>query len=221
MGRVTLGPTESRGQASNSAVSMSTIGNLESRSKGELTSTHSGELELKKSKASPAHSKRSLSADTLKRFLANGLENGGTDDPRIVSAGNKRAVGSGDSDLQVERKKRTKVAGSSSVKENRISSINPDYWENEVAPLLHSLESTSYEEIVHLCELCSSLWSCVDRHGLLKRTGGTGGHKKRSVVLRTVFKLLDHKDPGLLLKVAKIIVAVSISHCFIYMHTMS
>ena len=94
-------------------------------------------------------------------------------------------------------------------KSRKSSTVDLPFWDGEVVPLLSALESTSYSETTKLCEICDSLWLRLKEHNLLGRTGGVGGTKRRSTVLRTVFKLLDHKDPSLLLKVAKIITAVS------------
>ena len=95
-------------------------------------------------------------------------------------------------------------------KSRKASTVELPFWDSEIVPLLSALENTPYSETAKLCEVCGSLWSSLEQHNLLGRTGGVGGTKRRSAVLRTVFKLLDHKDPHLLLKVAKIITAVSI-----------
>ena len=89
------------------------------------------------------------------------------------------------------------------------SSSSLPAWDAEVAPLLSELDSTPYSQEAHLCQLADALWSALEAHSLLGRGGGAGGSKRRASVLRSVFKLLDHKDPRLLLKVAKIILAVS------------
>ena len=98
----------------------------------------------------------------------------------------------------------------SDIRQSRKSStVDLPVWDLEITPLLSELERTSYEDVSRLCEVCASLWCKLEQHSLLGRSGGVGGSKKRASVLRTVFKLLDHKDPSLLLKVARIIVAVS------------
>ena len=95
-------------------------------------------------------------------------------------------------------------------KSRKASTIELPFWDSEIVPLLSVLENTPYSDTARLCEVCGSLWTSLEQHNLLGRTGGVGGTKRRSAVLRTVFKLLDHKDPILLLKVAKIITAVSV-----------
>ena len=211
--RLPSGPaaTQSKGQSSNTSHSLSTMGDSETRFRGELTAGNSGDLELKQSLTSPVHSKRALSADTLKKFLSTELKKRGGDngDPRVLSAGNLSRNTS--ESLQVERKGERKSSGGNKARESRKQSVvDLPFWDVKVAPLLAEVESTSYEEIDHLCQLCSQLWTCLESNNLLGRTGGVGGTKRRSSVLRVVFKLLDHKEPKLLLKVAKIIVAVSV-----------
>lgn len=204
--------TESIGQPS--GVSVPVSGALDGKVRGDLTSGSSGELELKQSQFSPMHSKRSLSADTVKRFLTSQLENEGDNPSRVISAGNGRKDHSNKGlNSQVESKKRKdqRSVADGQPLDSRKSSADLPFWKSDVVPLLHDLESTPYQQVECLCTSCSSLWACLKGHGLLGRTGGVGGTKRRNTVLKTVFKLLDHKDPKLLLKVAKIIVAVS---CF-------
>ena len=83
------------------------------------------------------------------------------------------------------------------------------FWDVQVAPLLSELETASSDNVAHLCQVCEALWATLKQQNLLGRTGGAGGSKRRGAVLRTVFRLLDHKDPQVLLKVARIIIAVS------------
>ena len=87
-------------------------------------------------------------------------------------------------------------------------------WESEIRPLLRGLESASDMEIEHLRTLCDSLWVCLNRHLIIGRLGGCSGCTSKSTILTTVFKLLDHTDPLVLLKVAKIIIWVSTSVIF-------
>ena len=189
---------------SNSQPRSQDVGEVES---GSRKPRNSGELELKQSQFSPSHSKRSMSADTVKRFLMAQQEDGGGEN-RVISAGNARKAHS--KDYLTEAKKEAESGrGNSSVPDKPPPTADSVFWKSEIVPLLRDLEATPYQEVEHLCASCSTLWACLERRGLLGRTGGTGGAKKRSVVLKAVFKLLDHKDPKLLLKVAKIIVSVS------------
>ena len=83
------------------------------------------------------------------------------------------------------------------------------FWDAQVAPLLSELETTSSDDVAHLCQVCEALWTNLVQQNLLGKTGGAAGSKRRAAILRTVFRLLDHKDPQLLLKVARIIIAVN------------
>ena len=84
------------------------------------------------------------------------------------------------------------------------------YWETEVTPLLRDLDEST-ADIARLCELSGTLWICLEGRGLLGRTGGEAGTKRRAAVLRSLFRLLDHTDSHLLLRIARIILAVSAS----------
>ena len=83
-------------------------------------------------------------------------------------------------------------------------------WDNEVQPLLNLLDSVvSSEE--ELLEICDKLWDILKSNDLFGRTAGLAGSKRRSLLLRCVFKLLSYKEAGVLMKLAKIILSVSIS----------
>ena len=77
-------------------------------------------------------------------------------------------------------------------------------WEGEIKPLLDRLDpkaTTSSD----LTEACTEVWRVLENHSLLGK--GLGG-KRRSVLLKSLFALLGHKEPKLLLILAKIILAV-------------
>ena len=114
-----------------------------------------------------------------------------------------------DSEQNIATESKQRLLGDGK-KSRKSSTVELPFWDSEIVPLLSALENTPYSETARLCEVCSLLWSSLEQRELLGRTGGMGGTKRRSAVLRTVFKLLDHKDPILLLKVAKIITAVSL-----------
>ena len=217
---------------------------LDSTSRTSLSSEASGDLELKQSRTSPTHSKRSSSAG--KRVLSGNSLSRLSETNRVSSAGDVRLSPSRiDSSERHERTssgKKRRVSQTSTTsqlsttsltvgeggttesklrqgdgrKSRKSSTVEIPFWDNEIVPLLTSLENTPYSETARLCEVCGFLWSRLEQHDLLGRTGGVGGTKKRATVLRTVFKLLDHKDPRLLLKVAKIITAVSVLKVMAY-----
>lgn len=84
------------------------------------------------------------------------------------------------------------------------------YWEAEITPLLRDLDQTSVE-VAQLCELCRTLWNQLEGKGLLGRSGGDAGTKRRAAVLRSLFRLLDHTDSHLLLRLARIILAMKVT----------
>lgn len=184
------------------------------------------------------HSKRSLSAGAGKRILSGGsrqvLESG-----RVVSAGDGRGSQYilGNKDFAPEREVSAssiqessnqelvseKIEGTKSSstprksrhpdsRKSSVTSIDVPFWDSDVLPLLKKLDSTPYDSVTQLCETCDLLWSSLESHSLLGRTGGVAGTKKRGSILRTVFRLLDHKNPHVLLKVARIILAVSLRY---------
>ena len=86
-------------------------------------------------------------------------------------------------------------------------------WDNEVQPLLNLLDSVvSSEE--ELLEIFDKLWDILKSNDLLGRTAGLAGSKRRSLLLRCVFKLLSYKQAGVLMKLARIILSVSMSELY-------
>ena len=82
------------------------------------------------------------------------------------------------------------------------------YWEAQITPLLRDLDESA-SDIARLRELSGTLWSHLEGKGLLGRTGGDAGTKRRAAVLKCLFRLLDHTDSHLLLRLARVILAVS------------
>ena len=95
----------------------------------------------------------------------------------------------------------------SSPKEKAVA-----YWNTHVAPLLPELNPAT-QDTQKLCLLLDRLWEGLCAGKFLGRSGGAGGSKRRGTVLKAVFRLLDSKDPRLLLKVAKILFGVSCKQC--------
>ena len=77
-------------------------------------------------------------------------------------------------------------------------------WERELKPLLDQLNPAEASTDT-LITTCNDIWRLLETHSLLGK--GLGG-KRRSVLLKAVFGLLGHKEPELLLKLAKITLAV-------------
>ena len=197
----------------------------------EDASQNSRELVPKKSQHSPVHSKRSLSACVMKKVHSEDLHSDGKIQ-RVVSAGDTVASRrrKKDSSRQQDSSSGLLPASGEDVKRRKAkkpkesalpppepaerkasvsSQLDLPFWENSILPLLRELESTSYKDVECLRSLCESLWVQLETNDLLGRSGGVGGTKRRGKVLRTVFKLLDHQDPIVLLKVARIIIGVS------------
>ena len=202
--------------------SISTEHILESGSRTSVASTDSSTAELKQSQSSPKLSKRSLSAGAGKRVLS-GSSTRSPDNSRVLSAGNRgdrsrsksrekspKEVVNGQS---ISESKSSKTSKKSSRKSSATSAELP-IWVSDVLPLLKRLDATPYDNTSELCETCDLLWTSLSTHSLLGRSGGLGGTKRRGNVLRTVFRLLDHKNPHVLLKVSKIILAVRQSTSF-------
>ena len=177
--------------------SMVMMGGLENPSGSSISSTD--DLEPKPSLSSPETSKRSLSAG--QRVTSGGKK-------RVVSAGDERKVVLHSMEEFHQEMLEPRVSKDTSV--NQVNS-KLSFWDTEVVPLLSELDEGTSVDVSRLCEVCGSLWTVLKRHDLLGRTGGVGGSKRRATVLRSVFKLLDHKDPRLLLKLSRIILGVSLS----------
>ena len=78
-------------------------------------------------------------------------------------------------------------------------------WDKHVAPILNAMTSANKSDCEKLSDLCAKLWTVLESYNVI----GCGKGKHRSSVLRTMFQLLDCKDSRLLLRAAKIILAVS------------
>ena len=77
-------------------------------------------------------------------------------------------------------------------------------WEAELKPLLDRLDPQATSGAV-LIDACTEVWRLLEMHSLLGK--GLGG-KRRSTLLKSLFALLGHQEPKLLLILAKIILAV-------------
>ncbi|XP_072535058.1 armadillo repeat-containing protein 2 isoform X2 [Salminus brasiliensis] len=86
------------------------------------------------------------------------------------------------------------------------------FWNFEVLPVLQELEavipggSVSEETVKHLCDACTALHNVLAERGMLGRQ-----LKKRSTLLRALFRLIDLGSDQLNLTLAKLILALNIS----------
>ena len=150
---------------------------------------------LIESKHSPERSRRVCSANTS--IMASTLAA-----KRVASAGDiieRKNTSSMIDKLGKDRAKKTK--------EKKTKSSPQEVWMREIVPLIEVLETES-GDVHRLCAVCDELWSVLGRNGMLGKTGGTAGTKRRTAVLKCLFKMLHFKEPKLLMKLAKIIFGV-------------
>uniref|UniRef100_A0A671NV42 Armadillo repeat-containing protein 2-like n=1 Tax=Sinocyclocheilus anshuiensis TaxID=1608454 RepID=A0A671NV42_9TELE len=76
------------------------------------------------------------------------------------------------------------------------------FWNTKVLPVLHEFESFAPE----LCNACNGLHDALAERGMLGRQ-----FKKRSAILRTLFRLIDVGSDRLNLTLAKLILALNVS----------
>ncbi|XP_070568677.1 armadillo repeat-containing protein 2-like isoform X2 [Ptychodera flava] len=84
------------------------------------------------------------------------------------------------------------------------------YWNTHILPIIENMEgktkSPSDDEIEKLCTQCDLLYKMLEEGNLLGR-----GVKRRSSVLKPVYRLLDIDNPKLMLKLARLILAFKVS----------
>ncbi|XP_078699487.1 armadillo repeat-containing protein 2-like [Branchiostoma floridae x Branchiostoma belcheri] len=81
------------------------------------------------------------------------------------------------------------------------------FWNTSVLPILTDMEVHSKDKKHRLlCDLCDRLYTTLDTAGLLGRAA-----KRRSALLKTLYKLIDIDDPRVMLKLARLILALKVS----------
>ena len=120
------------------------------------------------------------------------------------------------------------AGGGRRIKKNK-SDPPPQFWQTEITPLLSRLSSSSSQSdqtTTDMIEVVDKLHQRLMEQQCYGRTGGVAGVKQRSSVLRVVFSLLDSSNASLLIKLATIIITVSLSlplshtkTCTVYVHT--
>ncbi|KAA0708520.1 Armadillo repeat-containing protein 2 [Triplophysa tibetana] len=86
------------------------------------------------------------------------------------------------------------------------------YWNSKVLPVLHEIESfapgdgVSEEMVGRMCHACTELHHALAERGMLGRQC-----KKRSTILRSLFRLVDVGSDRLNLTLAKLILALNVS----------
>ncbi|XP_045654382.1 armadillo repeat-containing protein 2 [Ursus americanus] len=88
-------------------------------------------------------------------------------------------------------------------KETEIE-VDEVFWNTRIAPILHQLEKE--ENIETICAACTQLHHALEEGNMLGNK-----FKRRSVLLKTLYKLVDIGSDLLSLKLAKIILALKVS----------
>ena len=76
---------------------------------------------------------------------------------------------------------------------------------NQSHPLMFVLLYFPEKDVKMLCELSDELHMLLEKQGLLGKN-----YKQRSRILKAIFKMLDLDEPKLLLRLARLILAVSL-----------
>ncbi|XP_066275895.1 armadillo repeat-containing protein 2-like [Branchiostoma lanceolatum] len=81
------------------------------------------------------------------------------------------------------------------------------FWNTSVLPILTDMENHSKDKKHRtLCDLCDRLYTTLDTASLLGRAA-----KRRSALLKTLYKLIDIDDPRVMLKLARLILVLKVS----------
>ncbi|XP_029451163.1 armadillo repeat-containing protein 2 [Rhinatrema bivittatum] len=95
-------------------------------------------------------------------------------------------------------------AGPSSESETKEEA---GFWNEKIAPVLHELEPAHIEgNVESLCHACTRLHQALEEGNMLGRRC-----KRRALVLKTLYKLVDIGSDQLGLKLAKVILALKVS----------
>ncbi|PKK33651.1 armadillo repeat containing 2 [Columba livia] len=78
------------------------------------------------------------------------------------------------------------------------------FWHIKILPILHELEKVE-DDIENLCLACTKLYQALSEGNMLGKR-----FKRRSVLLKTLYKLVDIDSDPLCLKLAKIILAMKV-----------
>ncbi|XP_075354630.1 armadillo repeat-containing protein 2 isoform X2 [Mycteria americana] len=89
--------------------------------------------------------------------------------------------------------------------ETRINESEEEeiFWHTKILPILHELEKE--DNIENLCLACTKLYQALNEGNMLGKR-----FKRRSVLLKTLYKLVDTDSDPLCLKLAKIILAMKV-----------
>uniref|UniRef100_A0A663LTW7 Armadillo repeat containing 2 n=1 Tax=Athene cunicularia TaxID=194338 RepID=A0A663LTW7_ATHCN len=89
--------------------------------------------------------------------------------------------------------------------ETRINELEEEeiFWHVKILPILHELEKE--DNVENLCLACTKLYQALNEGNMLGKR-----FKRRSVLLKTLYKLVDVDSDPLCLKLAKIILAMKV-----------
>ncbi|XP_072036074.1 armadillo repeat-containing protein 2-like [Amphiura filiformis] len=126
---------------------------------------------------------------------------------RASSGGSCRSESGYVSDRAASRGSRT---GSGSKREEETAE-EALYWNTKVAPILERvlpphLGSVDSPVVEAICKACDELYDALEEGNMLGRAA-----KRRNVALKTIFKLSDLSEPRVLLRAARLILALHVS----------
>ncbi|XP_063167455.1 armadillo repeat-containing protein 2 [Candoia aspera] len=101
---------------------------------------------------------------------------------------------------------RTKSAAKSenNLGTNEMEEEEENYWKIKVLPILHELEIEN--DVESLCNACATLYQTLEEGNMLSKR-----FKKRTLLLKVLYKLVDVASDPLGLKLAKIILGLKVS----------
>ncbi|XP_008850664.1 armadillo repeat-containing protein 2 [Nannospalax galili] len=99
----------------------------------------------------------------------------------------------------------SKAVSEANLQENDTKiEVDEVFWKTRIVPILHELEKE--ENIETMCAACTQLHHALQEGSMLGNK-----FKRRSVLLKTLYKLVDVGSDSLSLKLAKIILALKVS----------
>ncbi|KAB0346857.1 hypothetical protein FD754_011714 [Muntiacus muntjak] len=118
----------------------------------------------------------------------------------------KRRPRASSSSRSPERRRLDVRAGSKADLQEKNTEIEVDevFWNTRIVPILHDLEKE--ENIEMVCAACTQLHHALEEGNMLGNK-----FKRRSILLKTLYKLVDVGSDLLSLKLAKIILALKVS----------
>ncbi|XP_009977640.1 PREDICTED: armadillo repeat-containing protein 2-like, partial [Tauraco erythrolophus] len=126
-------------------------------------------------------------ADEEQQFPCDQMKKSGTSSSWPRSTGWKRRV--------------TGLEGETRINESEEEEF---FWHVKILPILHELEKVE-DNIENLCLACTKLYQALNEGNMLGKR-----FKRRSVLLKTLYKLVDIDSDPLCLKLAKIILAMKV-----------